>query len=278
MKIYISQIKPFLGDLSKNIELHKNEIQHAIVQKADIVIFPELSLTGYFLRDLVHDVALKSNSETIKLFESTSKRIGIIAGFVYEDENHQFFNAAGYFEAGSLKHLHRKVYLPNYTMFEESRYFAAGKSFETFDMFGSKTGILICEDALHLSSLYLYSLQGVKNLLIVSNSPARGFYSDRFYSQELWYNTIKFIANNLTVNTIFVNRVGVEDGVTFWGGSLAIDALGSEIGRCDLIREDNRIVEIKDETVRRSRILSPFYRDEDPELFLEFIRNKGIIK
>lgn len=278
MKIYISQIKPFLGDLSKNIELHKNEIQHAIDQKADIVIFPELSLTGYFLRDLVYDVALKKGSETIKLFESISKYIGIIVGFVYEDENYQFFNAAGYFESGSLKHLHRKVYLPNYTMFEESRYFAAGKSFETFDMLGSKTGILICEDALHLSSLYLYSLQGVKNLLIVSNSPARGFYMDRFYSQELWYNTIKFIANNLTVNTIFVNRVGVEDGVTFWGGSLAIDALGNEIGACDLISEDNVIVEIEDEVVRRSRILSPFYRDEEPELFLEFTRNKGIIK
>ncbi len=275
MKIYLAQIKPALGDIKKNLTIHKQEIEKAIKSSAELIIFPELSLTGYYLRDLVSDISLKINSETIKLLENLSHDIAIIAGFVYEDENHQFFNAAGYFENGKLKHIHKKVYLPNYTMFEESRYFAAGRNFSAFDMLGSSTGILICEDALHLSSLYLYSLQGVKNIVIISNSPARGFYENKFYSQDLWYNTIKFIANNLTVNTIFVNRVGVEDGVTFWGGSLVVNAIGDEIGRGKLIKEDSLVVSISDEIVRRSRITSPFYRDEDPEIVLEFIKKMG---
>lgn len=278
MKIYLAQIKPVLGDLGKNLFIHKKEIENALRIGADLIIFPELSLTGYYLRDLVSDISIKINSETIKLLENLSKDIAIIAGFAYEDENHQFFNAAGYFENGKLKHIHKKVYLPNYTMFEESRYFAAGREFIAFDMLGSKTGILICEDALHLSSLYLYALQGVKNIVIISNSPARGFYENKFYSQELWYNTIKFIANNLTVNTIFVNRVGVEDGVTFWGGSLVVSALGDEIGNAALIKEDSIVVSINDDIVRRSRITSPFYRDEDSEIVLEFIKKSGVYK
>ncbi|MCX8084686.1 MAG: hydrolase [Calditerrivibrio sp.] len=272
MKVYLSQIKPNLGDINKNLDIHKNEIHNAVEKGMDLIVFPELSLSGYYLRDLVFDVSIRLNSPVIKLFEQLSEKIAIIVGFPFEDENHQFFNAAGYFENGRLKYLHKKVYLPNYTMFEESRYFAAGNEFIAFDMLGSKTGLLICEDALHLSALYLYSIQNVKNIIIISNSPARGFFQEKFYSKELWHNTIKFISNNLTVNTLFVNRVGVEDGVTFWGGSVCVDALGNESGACALFYEDRSVVDIDDTTVRRSRITSPFYRDEDLTILKEFIK------
>jgi len=273
VKIYLAQIKPILGDIKKNLSIHENRVNHAKSLGADVVIFPELSLTGYYLRDLVSDIAITVNSDAIQYLSNLSRDISIVAGFVFEDENHQFFNAAGYFENGQLKYMHKKVYLPNYTMFEESRYFAAGIDFYAFDMLGSKTGLLICEDALHLSSLYLYALQGVKNIVIISNSPARGFNEEKFYSKDLWYNTIRFIANNLTVNVIFVNRVGVEDGITFWGGSLVVNALGEEVCSCNIIKEEFAVVDIDDETVRRSRILSPFYRDEDPSIVVEFLIN-----
>ncbi|MCA1980900.1 MAG: hydrolase [Calditerrivibrio sp.] len=277
MNIYMSQIKPYLGNVEKNLELHEAEINKAISEKCDLIVFPELSLTGYYLRDLVSEVSIRLNSPFIKIFENYSESIAIIIGFVLEDENHNFFNAAAYFENGLLKHIHKKVYLPNYTMFEESRYLASGSEFVSFDILGQKSGILICEDALHLSSLYVYSLQGVKNIIIISNSPARGINKDNFYSQELWYNSIKFIATNMTVNTVFVNRVGVEDGITFWGGSICINSLGEIVARCDLINESNTIAVIEESVIRRSRINSPFYRDEDLSVVKNYLQRVGLL-
>jgi predicted amidohydrolase len=272
MKVFLSQIKPLLGNIQQNIAIHESEIKKAISKGCELIVFPELSLSGYYLRDLVSDIAFQINSPVLKMFEEYSDEISIILGFVYEDENHNYYNAAAYFEDGILKHIHKKVYLPNYTMFEESRYFASGDTFIAFDMLGTKTGLLICEDALHLSSLYVYSLQSVKNIIIIANSPTRGLKPDRFYSQDLWYNTIKFIANNMTVNTIFVNRVGVEDGVTFWGGSVAINALGEVIAQGELFKDISFVVEIDESTIRRSRLTTPFYRDEDFSLVRKHLK------
>lgn len=275
MKVYISQLKPYLGNIEKNLLKHEEEIRKALSEKADLIIFPELSLTGYYLRDLAPDMALRLNSPMIKIFENYSEDINIIIGFVYEDEEHNFYNAAAYFENGSLKHIHKKVFLPNYTMFEEARYFGAGDDFLAFDMMGEKTGLLICEDALHLSSLYIYSLQKVKNIIIISNSPARGIKPDQFYSQQLWYDTIRFISRNMTVYTIFVNRVGVEDGITFWGGSMVVDPFGDVKYQAELLKEMGDVVNIDDSSVRRSRITSPFYRDEDVTVVKRYISNMG---
>jgi len=112
MKVFLSQIKPLLGNIQQNIAIHETEIKKAISKGCELVVFPELSLTGYYLRDLVSDIAFQINSPVLKMFEEYSDEISIILGFVYEDENHNYYNAAAYFEDGMLKHIHKKVYLP----------------------------------------------------------------------------------------------------------------------------------------------------------------------
>ncbi len=274
-RIKIIQFKPHLGDILKNAEKHFEYIEMAVSEGVDIIVFPELSLTGYYLKDLVSDVAIDLNSEIFEDFLEKSKDISIVFGFVYEDELNMLYNASVYLEDGELKHLHKKVYLPNYTMFEEARYFASGNDFEVFQTKHFKTGILICEDALHISSLYIMSQQGVETLFIVSNSPARGVFDSKLYSQDFWESTVKYIANNLTMNVIFVNRVGVEDGITFWGGSTVYSALGDKTAQLSLINEDSHTVIIDKDIIRRARLNSPFYRDEKDFIVKNFFENRS---
>ncbi|UOD35173.1 hydrolase [Deferribacteraceae bacterium V6Fe1] len=275
INISIAQIRPFLGNLNKNTEMHFELIENAIKEKKDLIVFPELSLTGYNLKDLVYDVSLTEDSEIISKLKEYSKYISIIAGFVYEDKQHLFYNASGYFETGNLLHLHKKVFLPNYTMFEESRYFAKGDRFETFNTKFCKSGILICEDALHISSVLTLSKQNVETIYVVSNSPARGLFEDSFYPKELWYNTLKYIATNLTVNVVFANRVGVEEGITFWGGSAAFSPNGKSLLESELFEQKIEDIRIDKKELRRARISSPFFRDEDFKILKRFLDSCG---
>jgi predicted amidohydrolase len=273
--ITLAQIKPVLGDINKNAEIHFRLIEEAIDKKSDIIIFPELSLTGYSLRDLIFDVSLNTKSKIFEKFKEYSKNISVIVGFVYEDERHMFYNASGYFEDGNLVYLHKKVFLPNYTMFEESRYFSKGNRIESFNTKFFKAAILICEDALHISTLFSLSRQNIDTVFIVSNSPARGIFKDSFYSQTLWDNTIKFIATNLSVNVIFVNRVGVEEGVTFWGGSKVVSANGKKALELDLFAEMVKNVKLSKNDLRAARIFSPFSKDEDLNIVRAVMKNCG---
>lgn len=273
--ITLAQIKPVLGDIIKNAEKHFRLIEEAIDKKSDIIVFPELSLTGYNLRDLIFDSSLTFNNNFFKKFMEYSKEISIIVGFVYEDERHMFYNAAVYFENGDLTHLHKKVFLPNYTMFEESRYFTKGSSVGSFNTKFFRAAILICEDALHISSLFSLSRQSVDTVFIISNSPARGIFKDSFYSQTLWDNTLKFIATNLSVNVVFVNRVGVEEGVTFWGGSKVFTASGKKIAELELFSEEVKNVKLSKNDLRAARILSPFSKDEDLNIIRDVMRKCG---
>lgn len=273
--ITLAQIKPVLGDINKNTKIHFRLIEEAIDKKSDIIIFPELSLTGYSLRDLIFDVSLNTKSKIFEKFKEYSKNISVIVGFVYEDERHMFYNASGYFEDGNLVYLHKKVFLPNYTMFEESRYFSKGNRIESFNTKFFKAAILICEDALHISTLFSLSRQNIDTVFIVSNSPARGIFKDSFYSQTLWDNTIKFIATNLSVNVIFVNRVGVEEGVTFWGGSKVVSANGKKGLELDLFAEMVKNVKLSKNDLRAARIFSPFSKDEDLNIVRAVMKNCG---
>ncbi len=140
LRVALAQIAPALGDRPRNIETHLAQIEAARQQAADLVVFPELSLTGYFLRDMVPEVALARTSlEIAQLIEAASP-MSIVAGFVEEAGGHQFYNASFFGEAGRLLHVHRKVYLPTYGLFEEQRYFSPGKRFQAFRLAAAGAG------------------------------------------------------------------------------------------------------------------------------------------
>ncbi|KAA0258379.1 hydrolase [Deferribacter autotrophicus] len=272
VKVTLAQMSPVLGDLNKNAEKHFELIEKAIESKSDVIVFPELSLTGYFLRDLVEETSLNIHSHIIKELKEFSKYISIVVGGVYEDEDYLLYNAAFYFEDRELKYIHRKVYLPDYTMFEEGRYFTAGNSFCVFSTRYLKAGILICEDALQVSSIYAMKLQKAEVIFVISNSPTRGLEENKFYSKDFWYTALKYMSLSCNAYTVFVNRVGVEEGVTFWGGSVIFSPMGEIIKECCLFDKEIATTRLDKDEVRRARIVSPFLKDDKASIIAKLIR------
>ncbi len=163
------------------------------------------------------DVALDRSAVEIQQLVDAAGSAAVVAGFVEESAGHQFYNSVFFAEQGSLLHVHRKVYLPTYGLFEEQRYFAAGKRIEAFDSprFG-RVGLLVCEDFWHLSAAAIMQAEEVDLLICVANSPARGVDGERPRTAEIYDRLARTYAQLLGAMVIVVNRVGFEDGLCFW--------------------------------------------------------------
>lgn len=268
LKIALAQIKPYLGNVEKNLEIMYENIDKAIENGADIIVFPELAVTGYSLKDMVPVVAVWKEQFYEKIIDY-SKKISIVFGGVEESRSHQFYNSAFYVEDGEIKHIHRKVYLPTYGMFDEYRYFAKGNKFRSFDTKFGRIGMLICEDAWHMSSSYLLAQDGANYIFILSSSPSRGINDkEKLSSIKTWENLNRVYADMFNSYIIYSNRVGYEDGINFWGGSEVIDPFGIEEGKAKYFDEELLFVEIEKQKIRRSRIYSQTLKDEDVSLTL----------
>ena len=168
IKLAVAQIDTVLGDLDANLEKHLAQIDDAVQAKADLVVFPELSLTGYALQDLTSAVARPASSEDpiFKPLLEASRNVDVLVGFVELDSRNRFYNSAAYLSQGEILHVHQKVYLPTYGLFDESRFFAWGDSIRAFDTPLGRLGVLICEDFWHASPPYLLWLDGADILLV----------------------------------------------------------------------------------------------------------------
>ena len=269
----LAQIKPKLGCLSENLDLIKGAVEKGIREKADLVLFPELALTGYFLKDLVPEVALRVDSPQIRDLVELSRHISISFGFVEMTNDYRFFNSALYLEDGAIKHLHRKVYLPTYGLFDEQRYLARGENFRAFDTKYGRMGILICEDMWHLSASYILAMDGASTLLCLSSSPGRGITGQESLGSTIaWQKLNSTVAMFLNSRVLYCNRVGFEDGVNFWGGSESIDPSGSVGVRGKIIEEDFVLAQLEEGALRRERIFSPMMRDENLFVTLKELR------
>ncbi|HBA72741.1 MAG: carbon-nitrogen hydrolase [Geobacteraceae bacterium GWF2_54_21] len=268
----LAQIKPKLGCIKDNLALIEERIQHAREAGADLVIFPELALTGYFLKDLVPEVALRLDSPEIVRLTELSVGISIVIGFVEVTDDYRFFNSAVYLEDGAVKHLHRKVYLPTYGLFDEQRYMARGERFRAFDTKFGRMGLLICEDMWHLSSSYILAMDGATTLLCLSSSPGRGIGGESLGSAEAWQQLTSTTAMFLNCRVLYCNRVGFEDGVNFWGGSEYVAPSGESAVRGRLLEEDSVTALLDEGSLRRERIFSPMLRDENLFVTLQELR------
>lgn len=261
--VALLQIKPKLGRVTDNLALIKEQVEQAIAQKADLAVLPELALTGYFLKDLVPEVALPLDSPEIAILKELSKRISIAVGFVEVTADFQFYNSAVWFEDGELKHLHRKVYLPTYGLFDEQRYLGRGDRFRAFDTKFGRVGLLVCEDMWHLSAPYLLAMDGATTLVCLSSSPGRGVDEQTLGTATAWRNLTTSTARFLTCRVIYVNRVGYEDGVGFWGGSHLVAPSGEIVAAAPEFEPATLQVALSDAELRRERISSPLVRDEN---------------
>ena len=174
--IGLAQIYPKLGDVQYNLGLHLDYAAQARDQGVDLLVFPELSMTGYQVQDLVPEVALRADAKDPVFADllKASHDIDLVVSFVREDARNRFFIANAYLSGGELLHLHHKLYLPTYAMFDESRYFAQGNSVRAFATRFGRLGMLICEDFWHVSPPYLLWLDGADILILNSSSPSRG--------------------------------------------------------------------------------------------------------
>jgi predicted amidohydrolase len=263
LRVAMAQIAPVLGDIPRNLTLHVEQIEAARRQHADLIVFPELSLTGYFIRDMVPDLAISPDGPEIRQLIEAAGPMSMVIGFVEESPRHRFFNAALWTEGGRVVHTHRKVYLPTYGLFDEQRYFAAGERFLAFDTarFG-RVGILICEDFWHLSAAAIMQAEEVDLLVCSANSPARGVDGEKVRTAETYEQLAKTFAQLLGASVVVVNRVGFEDGLCFWGGSMAIGPDGRTVGQAPMLDEALCVAAFDPAELRRQRLIAPLARDE----------------
>jgi predicted amidohydrolase len=264
VSVALAQIKPKLGCLDDNLALVEAAIDRGIRAQADLILFPELALTGYFLKDLVPDVALALDAPAIARLRDLSRHIAIAIGFVEASPDYQFFNSALYLADGEIRHCHRKVYLPTYGLFDEQRYLARGERFRAFDTPLGRVGMLICEDMWHLSAPYILAMDGATTILCLSSSPGRGVSTDeQLGSTAAWQKLTSTTAMFLNSRVLYCNRVGYEDGINFWGGSEAVAPSGAVLARGDILTEDFVLATLSEADLRRERIFAPMMRDEN---------------
>jgi predicted amidohydrolase len=269
MRLALAQIAPHLGDMQANLEMHLQFIEQARRAGAHLIVFPELSLTGYVLQDLVSWVARRPQAEDgffRPLFQA-SRDLDIVFGFVDEDEHHRFYIASGYLSEGKLLHIHHKVYLPTYGLFDEGRFFAPGGRVRAFDTRFGRLGLLICEDFWHVSPPYLLWLDGADLMIFTSASPGRGLSQDSRLASSRWVETVnQSYAGLFTCFIAHCNRVGYEDGLNFWGGSTVFDPNGELIAHAPYHEESLTLATLDLGQLRRTRARLPLLRDERPYL------------
>jgi len=270
--VTLAQIKPKLGCVADNLELIEQSIRQAIADGQDLIVFPELALTGYFLKDLVPEVARRIDSPEIQRLLELSRQISIAVGFVEVTDDYRFFNSALYLEDGAILQLHRKVYLPTYGLFDEQRYLARGERFRAFDTKFGRVGLLVCEDMWHLSASYILALDGATTLICLSSSPGRGMEGDSLGSAGAWQQLTSTTAMFLNCRVLYCNRVGFEDGVNFWGGSEYVAPSGESLVRGRLLEEDSVAATLDEGALRRERIFSPMLRDENLFVTMQELR------
>ncbi len=269
-RIAVAQIAPALGDLEKNLALHEKMAREAISQSVGLLVFPELSLTGYFLKDQVPTIALRPDATALQLLLELSQRVAMVVGFVEQTPEYRFHNVAAYLEGGEIRHIHRKVYLPTYGIFDEQRYVAPGGRIRAFDTALGRMAILICEDMWHPAAAGIAAWDGAGLLLCPSASPGRGLGgAEPFQNAATWERVIRAYGDLFTCYVVYANRVGYEDGACFWGGSEVVDPTGQTSGKARYLEEQLLVAEVEPGALRRARLASPLLRDERLELTLQ---------
>ncbi len=267
LKLTIAQQNCVLADLDRNLEKHYQAIEEAIDHKSQFIVFPELSLTGYFLRDAVVDMALQVNDAKLNKLRKLSDHIAINIGLVELGDKFEFFNTQLVFYKGEIIAHHRKVYLPTYSLFEEKRYFNAGTRIRAFDTPFGKIGLLICEDMWHPTSGLILAHDGASIIIVSAAGVARGStQSDKPQNVQIWETLNRSMAVFTTSFIVFANRVGVEEGVTFWGGSEIIHPAGHALVQAPYFEEFNLHSEINLLELKHARVNTQLLKEENFEL------------
>lgn len=290
MKVTVCQTAPRLLDVKSNLEEVITKIHHAREKGSQLVVFPELALTGYFVGDRYHEVALRLDSEEIKSLAAASKGTAAVVGFIEESPSMNFYNSALVLIDGHIVFAYRKLNLPNYGVFEEGKIFATGKQIRTFKLHDFHIAVFICNDMWHPSLPYLGITQKADIFVAIVNS-SEGAMGSEFSNIETWGIINTFYSRIFGVYGIFANRVGEESlggrrkndlavyapdktecltggtstlSYRFWGGSEIVNPFGKIISKAALYETDEIEAHISRELLRQKKILLPYVKNDDP--------------
>ncbi len=238
-----AQFTPQKGDVQGNLDRIAEILEQASSEGAELVVFPETIVSGYFLEGGVLESALTGEELLKELAKRTSKPIDALIGF-YEVSNGNLYNSAAYVELGKsprLIHTYRKFFLPTYGVFDEERFVSRGHELGVFDTRLGRMAILICEDVWHSILSALVAVHGAQVILVPSASPARGFSGDQIGNLDRYARMLKAVSDEHGVYCINAQLCGFEGGKGFVGGSSITDPLGSILARAPVL-EDHLIL------------------------------------
>jgi predicted amidohydrolase len=264
LSITLAQTNPLLGDIHTNLQTHVALARAAHAEGSDLIVFPELSLSGYFLRDQVFDIALPLDAPELDPIRELSRGISIALGLPERAADGRCYNTLAFFEDGELIGKHRKVHLVSYGMFDETRDFAPGESWTPIKSRLGTFGPLLCEDTWHLDGQYVYGLDAVDVLLVASAGPARGVGGDEPESTKTWHHILASAAMHTQAYTCWANRVGFEDGIAFGGSSAVFGPDGRKLCELAGLDEGELSTRLTQAELHRIRQRTPLLRDARP--------------
>ena len=272
-KISVVQFGPVIGDMEKNLKRHIEYIEEAVEAGSSLIVFPELSLTGYSLFDLTSQMAITPDNPILEPLMEKSEKISICIGGVEQSEDYFIYNSSFFLEAGEVINITRKVYPPTYGAFDEKRFFAQGRRVKSFNSRLGRFGTLICNDSRHPGLVYVQAMDGCRFLIVQAAVPARGFPAEdkpapikRFETGNRHYATV------FGMYVIFCNLAGYEDGLLFGGNSMVIAPGGTIIEEAPLFEETMITAEISEDEVRKYRFIDPILGEEDINIVLDELK------
>lgn len=231
-KIALAQFSPHIGNIENNTQKMIEQVNQAKEQHADIILFPELSTIGYPAEDLFLRPSLKKRTENALTALSAVKDIVMVFGFVHHSDDGQRFNSAAVMKDGEILGIYNKQNLPNYSVFDEKRYFTTGQQHLIFEYLEHKFGVLICEDIWSLNTVQQLSQLNVDTILVLNSSP----YEVGKPQHRL--NTMAKLAKELNLNLVYNNQVGGQDDLIFDGSSFVINRNGDVALRAESFKEE----------------------------------------
>lgn len=257
MRVALAQTDCRLGDVEANLAESERLIKEAASHQVDLVVFPELNLTGYNLGQVADDVTMRVDDA--RLVALSEHGPDVLVG-LHEDGRVRRHNSAPYFSDGRMVHNHRKLYLPNYLIWEERKHASPGQSMRAFDTRHARMATLVCNDAWQPMLPWLAAQDGAEILLVPTNS-AHGLAPGTVDTTQYWQDLLVFAARMQQCWVIFVNRVGDELGCRFWGGSRVLDPWGDVVAEAPWWQESLTIVDIDVRAVRRRRREMPLLQE-----------------
>ncbi len=265
LKTGVAQCSSVIGDLDANLASHLDWIAQGKAAGLDLLVMPELSLTGHHGCETLLDIAMPRTDPRLGRLAEAAGDMTVIVGFIEEGPAAQFYNSAAILKNGALRFLHRKVNLPSYGNLEEAKHYAAGRFVDVFGLDARwNAGLLICADLWNPALVHLAFLHGATCLICPVSSGVEAVGVD-FDNPGGWALTMRFYSMMYGAPSIMANRTGTERGLTFWGGSRIVDAFGRELAVAGSA-EELITAEVDFDQVRRARYLLPTVRDSNISL------------